>query len=93
MNDTTGPMDIIGTMLVFLLLLCGGAVIYEYISTSPEERAAATQSKYVLNIGMSSFYVNSFTNSNGSLSFHDVLRDENFTFVGKSYSVHDNDHQ
>jgi len=78
----------------FLIIVPFGLLVFGILhvlnTTTSESRHAATVAKYEITVGITDYYANSYTNTNNTLTFHDVLRDEDETFVGKSFSVKNN---
>ncbi len=70
-------------------LLVGG-ILYTLDTTTSESRQAANEAKYQIMVGVSDYYVNDYTYTNNTLTFHDKLRNEDETFVGRSFSVKNN---
>lgn len=74
-------------LIVIPFILVTGIIIHNFQISTPESRQAAELTKYEITIGMSDYYANSYINTNGILSFHDVLRDVDETFINQSFEV------
>ncbi len=72
------------------LILFIAGILYSLDTTTSESRQMASVAKYQITVGMSDYYANSYTQTNGILSFHDVLRDIDENFIGKSFSIKNN---
>ena len=86
MNNIGSPFLIFVVLAIFGFLL-----VVALGTTTSESRQAAETARYKIGVGMSEYYVNSYTQTNNCLKFHDVLRDEDEVFFDKSFTVKNND--
>jgi len=75
-----------GKFIVFAAIVSIFVVVILDDST-PESRRASESAKYHIESGISDYYVNSYTQTNGVVTFHDILRNEDVTLINQSFTV------
>lgn len=85
-----GDADI-GIIIVILIAvfiwLALMSILQNTENTTPETRAQALESKYFMGKGLTVYHFDSFIYTNNTLTFFDIARQQEFTFIGQKFDI------